>query len=158
MRRFIEWDTIDVRINGEKLSALAKEIVAKDPLIEKLDLTFANGLLRVDGAVRKVLSVPFMVEIREILASGTTVKVPLAKISAAKIPVPSMLIGLIKDRLPKELVQYEDPATLVISLDRFLPSFVSADVQKIWIIDGGLAVTVGRGGADLPPGGTHGNA
>jgi hypothetical protein len=35
-------------------------------------------------------------------------------------------------------------------LDRFWPSFIDADIQKIWIIDGGLAVTLGRGGADLP--------
>jgi hypothetical protein len=63
---------------------------------------------------------------------------------------------LIRDRLPKELVRYEEPATLVMSLDRFLPSFVSADIQKIWIIDGGLAVSLGRGGADLPGGSNDG--
>ena len=53
-------------------------------------------------------------------------------------------------------VGFEPPATLVLSLDRFLPSFVAADIQKIWIIEGGLAVTLGRGGADLPPGGMDG--
>ena len=42
----------------------------------------------------------------------------------------------------------------MLSLDRFLPTFVVADIQKIWIIDGGLAVTLGRGGTDLPPGGS----
>lgn len=150
MRRFIEWDSIDLRVSGEKLSALAKETVAREPMIEKIELTFANGLLRVDGSVKKFISVPFTIEIRELLPSGTTVRVPLARIAAGPIPVPTLLLGLIKDRLPKDLVRYEDPATLVISLDRFLPPFVTADVQKIWIIDGGLTVTLGRGGADMP--------
>lgn len=81
---------------------------------------------------------------------------PLARISAGPIPIPALLIGLVRDRFPKELVRYEEPATLVISLDRFLPPFVSADIRKIWMIDGGLAVTLGRGGADLPTGGIDG--
>ena len=155
MRHFIEWDSIDVRVDGGKIAAMAREMVAKDPMIERLDLKFSNGLLRVEGSVRKFISVPFTVDITQLIASGTTVRVPLGRISAGPIPIPSLLVGLVRDKLPKELVRYEDPATLVLSLDRFLPSFVAADIQKIWIIDGGLAVTLGRGGADLPPGGMN---
>ncbi|PYQ32012.1 MAG: hypothetical protein DMF56_02640 [Acidobacteria bacterium] len=153
MKRFIEWDSIDVRVDGEKIAAMAREIVAAEPMIEKLALKFSNGLLRVEGKIRKVISVPFSVEITRFEANGTTVKVPLARVSAGPIPIPTLLIGLMRDRFPKDLVRYEEPATLVMSLDRFLPPFVSADIQKIWIIDGGLAVTLGRGGADLPAGG-----
>lgn len=155
MKRFIEWDSIDLRVDGARINAMALEMIAKDPMIERLQLTFANGLLRVEGTVRKFISIPFTVDITEIQTSGTTVRVPLARISAGPIPVPTLLVGLVRDKFPKDLVRYEDPATLVVSLDRFLPSFVSADVQKIWIIDGGLAVTLGRGGADLPEGGLH---
>ncbi|HVG24250.1 MAG TPA: hypothetical protein VND45_08875 [Thermoanaerobaculia bacterium] len=153
MKRFIEWDSIDVRVDGAKINAMAREMVAKDPMIERLELRFTNGLLRIQGSVRKFISVPFQVDITQMLASGTTVRVPLARISAGPIPVPTLLVGLVRDKFPKELVRYEDPATLVVSLDRFLPPFVAADIQKIWIIDGGLAVTLGRGGADLPSGG-----
>ncbi|HYC88842.1 MAG TPA: hypothetical protein VEO54_06495 [Thermoanaerobaculia bacterium] len=153
MRRFIEWDSIDVRVDGEKINAMARQMVAADPMIERIQLRFANGLLRVEGSVRKFISVPFSVDITQIIPSGTTVRVPLARISAGPIPVPTLLVGLVREKFPKELVRYEDPATLVLSLDRFLPSFVSADIQKIWIIDGGLAVTLGKGGADLPTGG-----
>jgi hypothetical protein len=153
MKHFIEWDSIDVRVDGAKINAMAREMVAGDPMIERLELKFVNGLLRVEGSVRKFISVPFSVEITQMIASGTTVRVPLARISAGPIPVPTLLVGLVRDRFPKELVRYEDPATLVMSLDRFLPPFVSADIQKIWIIDGGLAVTLGKGGADLPTGG-----
>ena len=72
-------------------------------------------------------------------------KVPLGRISAGPIPIPTLLVGLLRQRFPKELVTFEEPATLVMSLDRFLPAFISADIQKIWIIDGGLAVDfVGR--------------
>jgi hypothetical protein len=155
MKRFIEWDSIDVRIDGAKLNAMVVQSVARDPMIERLELKFANGLLRVEGSVRKFISVPFTVDIIEIQTKGTTVRVPLARISAGPIPLPTLLVGLVRDKFPKDLVRYEDPATLVMSLDRFLPRFVSADIQKIWIIDGGLAVTLGRGGADLPDGGVH---
>ena len=150
MKHLIEWDSIDVRVDGEKVAAMAREMLAREPMIERLELRFSNGLLRVEGAIRKFISVPFTVDITRFEASGTTVRVPLARISAGPLPVPTILVGLVRDRFPKDLVRYEEPATLVMSLDRFLPPFVSADIQKIWIIDGGLAVTLGRGGADLP--------
>jgi len=155
--RFLEWDSIDVRVDGAKLSAMAREMTVSEPMLERLELTFANGLLRVDGSIRKFISIPFRVDITRIEASGTTVRVPLARISAGPIPIPAFLIGLVRDRLPKGVATFEDPATLVVSLERFLPPFVSADIQKIWIIDGGLAVTLGRGGADIPHGGFNGN-
>ena len=162
VQRFIEWDSIDVRVNGEKISAMARDMVRSEPMIEKINLTFSNGLLRVEGVVRKFIAVPFTVEITRIEAAGTTVRVPLARMSAGPIPIPTLLVGLLRQHLPKELVTFQEPATLVMSLDRFLPSFVAADIQKIWIIDGGLAVTLGRGGADLPPaavdGGINGTA
>lgn len=156
MKHFIEWDTIDLRVDGAKIENMAREIVRREPMIERLALRFTNGLMRVEGAIRKVISVPFTVEITRFEAKGTTVRVPLARISAGPLPIPTLLLGLVRDKFPKELVQYEEPATLVISLDRFLPPFVTADIQKIWIIDGGLAVTLGKGGADVPPGGFDG--
>ena len=155
MKHFIEWDSIDVRVDGEKIAAMAREMIARDPMIERLDLRFSNGLLRVEGSVRKFISVPFSVEITRFEAKGTTVRVPLARIMAGPLPIPTLLVGLIRQRFPAD-VGFEEPATLVLSLDRFLPPFVSADIQKIWIMDGGLAVTLGRGGADLPPGGSDG--
>lgn len=157
MQRFIEWDSIDVRVNGEKIAAMAKEMVAGDPMIERLDLLFTNGLLRIEGSVRKFISVPFTVDIARFEAKGTTVRIPLARITAGPFPIPTLLVGLIRRRFPSD-VGFEEPATLVLSLERFLPSFVAADIQKIWIIDGGLAVTLGRGGADLPAGGIDGRA
>ncbi|HVS31876.1 MAG TPA: hypothetical protein VMS98_10500 [Thermoanaerobaculia bacterium] len=158
MKRFIEWDTFEVRVDGGKLNAMVREMMGKTDPIERIELQFSNGLLRVAGSIRKFISVPFTVEITEIRAAGTTVRVPLRSAAAAGFPIPSILFGLMRNRLPKELVTYEEPATLVMSLDRFLPPFVTADIQSIWIIEGGLAITLGRGGADLPvPGGQDGS-
>ena len=151
MKHFVEWDTIDVRVDGERINALVQQSLAgRSEPIERLHLRFQNGLLTVAGSIRKFISIPFTVEIREIIGRGTTVRVPLNTISAAGLPIPTMLVAFAKKKFPPELVSFESPATLVVSLDRFLPSFVSADVQKIWIIDGGLAITLGRGGADPP--------
>lgn len=150
MARLVEWDSFDLRVDGDKLNAMVVAMIGQTEPIERVELQFHNGLLRVVGTIRKFISVPFSVDITEIHASGTTVRVPLRSASAAGFPIPSILFGLLRSRLPKDLVSYEDPGTLVMSLDRFLPPFVSADVNRIWIIDGGLAVTLGRGGADLP--------
>ena len=149
MQRLVEWDQLDLRVSGDKLNALV-QTMRVDP-VERIELQFFNGLLRVTGSIRKFISVPFSVDVREIVAAGRTVRVPLGAASAfGGMPVPQFLFGLVRNRLPAELVRYEDPATLVFSLDRFLPTFIEADIQTIWIIDGGLAVTLGRGGADLP--------
>jgi hypothetical protein len=148
--RLIEWDSFEVRVKGDKLNDVAAQFRV-DP-IERMALHFSNGLLRVEGTVRKFISVPFTIEIRQILAAGTTVRIPVASAATfGGIPIPRFLFSLVKDRLPRDLIGFEEPATFVISLDRFLPTFISADIQKIWIIDGGLAVTLGKGGADMPP-------
>jgi len=151
VRRFVEWDQLEVRINGEKVNALVQSFHIAQSGIEKLEIRFENGLMRVGGSVRKFISVPFEVQINEIAASGRTVRIPLHSVSAfGVIPIPKFLFGLMRDRLPAELVRYEEPSTLVFSLDRFLPKFVNAEIQRVWIIDGGLDVILGRGGADLP--------
>ena len=150
MKHLIEWDQIEARVDGERVNAMAQPMIV--PPLERLSLQFTNGLLVVEGSIRKFLSVPFRVEIREIPAAGHVVRVPLRNASAfGGIPIPQFLFRMAKDKLPASLVTFEEPATFVLSLDRFLPSFVHADIQKIWIIDGGLSVLLGRGGADLPP-------
>lgn len=150
MGHFVEWDSLEVRVDGDKLNTMMKSTIGRTEPIEKIDLRFSNGLMRVEGTIRKIIAVSFSVDITEIRASGTTVRVPLRNASAAGFPIPLILFGLVKSRLPKDLVAFEEPATLVVTLDRFLPNFVSTEIQNIWIIEGGLAVTLGRGGADLP--------
>jgi hypothetical protein len=149
VKRFVEWDQLEIRVNGDKLNAFAQQFRV-DP-IERIHLHFQNGLLRVIGSIHKFISVPFEVQIREILPASRKVRVPLHGASAfGGIPIPKFLFTVMRSRLPAQFVGYEEPATLVLSLDQFLPNFVDAEIQRVWIIDGGLAVTLGRGGADLP--------
>ena len=155
--QFVTWDQLEVRVSGEKLDAMVRTMIGGMPPLETVRLRFFNGLLRVEGTIRKFIAVPFSVDITEIRAAGTTVRVPLGTVSAAGFQIPSILFGLIRNRLPRDLVRYEEPATLVMSMERFLPPFITADLQKIWIIDGGLVVILGRGGADLPTEATLGN-
>ena len=151
MPRLIEWDSLDVRIDGEKLNAMLGAFRVEP--IERMSLRLTNGLMRIEGSVRKFVSVPFTIDVTELRASGTEVRIPVRAASAfGAIPIPRFLFALVKDKLPRSMVRYEEPATFVVSLDRFLPNFVSAEIRKIWIIDGGLSVTLGRGGADLPDG------
>ena len=138
-----------MRVDGEKLNAFAQQFRV-DP-IERLEISFQNGLMRVTGSIRKFISVPFEVQIREIVAGAKTVRVPLHGASAfGGIPIPKFLFTVMRSQIPAQFVGFEEPATFVFSLDRFLPNFVDAEIQRVWIIDGGLAVTLGRGGADLP--------
>lgn len=152
MQRFIEWDSLEVRVRGDQLAQMAREMVARDPMVERLDLHFGNGLLRIQGVARKFIAIPFTVDVMRIDAEGTTIRVPLGRITAGPVPIPTLLVSLLRKSFPAD-VRYEEPATLVLSLDRFLPTFIDAEIRNIWIIDGGLAVTLGRGGADLPVGG-----
>jgi hypothetical protein len=146
--RLVEWDSLEIRVNGDRLNEMAAKFRV-DP-IERMTLRFSNGLLRVEGTVRKFISIPFTIEIKQIVAAGMTVRVPVSGAATFRgIPIPRFLFSLVQGRLPKDLMRFEEPATFVLSLDRFLPTFVSADIREIRIIDGGLAVKLGAGGADL---------
>lgn len=151
MRHFVEWDVLDFRIDGSRLSEIASRMRVEP--IERLEIRFANERIRVEGSIRKVVSIPFTLEVTELVPEGSFVAIPVRSAAAfGGIPIPRFLFGLVRDRLPKDQVTFRDPATFVVSLDRFLPKFLSAEIRKVWIIDGGLAVTLGRGGADIPPG------
>ena len=159
MDRLITWDALNLRVNGERVEEMARALVIRPGgELESISLRFMNGLLRVEGIVRKFIAIPFSVDVPEIGCSGTLVRVPLRSPAAfGFIPLPQILFRLMEARLPRDLVRLEEGSVLVIALDRFLPSFLSVTIQSIWIVDGGLAVTLGRGGADLPQdGGTNG--
>src|SRR5438067_9544290 len=98
MKHFIEWDELNLRIDGDRLNTLASSFVVAP--MESLRLRFLNGLLRVEGTIRKFISLPFTVEVHELRASGTTVRVPLSGATAAGFPVPIVLFRLFKEKLP----------------------------------------------------------
>src|ERR1041385_4923727 len=112
MQRFLAWEKLDVRVDGGKLAELVREraLVAR---IERIGLRVSDGLLRVEGSLRKFISVPFAVEIRSIIADGHTVRVPLSSASAfGGIPIPQFLFGLVKNRLTADFAPLQPPPTL----------------------------------------------
>jgi len=114
--------------------------------LDGISLTFRAGNIHVAGHKKMgIIPLPFAADVRAIDVEGRTIVVPVS-IPAIVAPV---IRGIAASKIP-EGVTIRPPFTFIIQLDRFLPPFVSADIQKIWIIDGGLAVTLGRGGADLP--------
>ena len=80
MKRLVEWDLLDVRVDGEKLNRLVQSFRVAP--IESLQIELTNGLMRVSGSIRKFIRVPFTVDIAEIRAEGRTVRVPLRSVEA----------------------------------------------------------------------------
>ncbi|MCU1244407.1 MAG: hypothetical protein JWN02_317, partial [Acidobacteria bacterium] len=52
MPRFVEWDTFELRVNGERINDLVRSLVAGQRELERIELQFSNGLLRVAGTIR----------------------------------------------------------------------------------------------------------
>src|SRR3954469_23708652 len=80
MPQFVEWDQLDLRISGDRLNAMARSMVVEP--IQRMELKFLNGLLRIDGTAKVFMSVPFTVYVSEMFARGTEVRVPLKAASA----------------------------------------------------------------------------
>lgn len=155
--RLVEWDSMNVRVAGSRVEMLARAATSQpDAPIDDLKLQFSGGELRVSARLRRALPVPVRLVVRQIEASGRTVKVRLEDLSALGLPVPSLLTRLVGNRQAGDGILFDaSTSTLVIHLDRFLPAFIDVEVSEIRIIDGGLLVKLGSGGADLPfaPGG-----
>jgi hypothetical protein len=152
--RLVEWDGLDLRISGTKLRDVAAAMMARGGAhIEDLAFRFRPGELTVSGKVKKGIPLPFRVVIRNIEALGRTVRVRLEEMAAlGVIPIPSIFTRLIGNRQAADGVVYEAKSnSLVIQLDRFLPTFLDVELAEIRILEGGLAVRLARGGADLPP-------
>src|SRR5688500_5174541 len=107
MTRLVEWDSFDLRVDGEKLNAIVQAMIGRTPPVEEIATEIRSGWLRMTGAIREFTSVPFTLDMTEIQARGTTVRVPLRSASAAGFPVPMILFSPLRSQLPKDLVTYE---------------------------------------------------
>ncbi len=155
MDPLIEWDELHLRVRAERVIGIAREVIRQQKLpVEDLRMDFREGILQVEGRVRKVLAVPFRVVIRRIIAEGSVVRVPIETMSAMGFPLPALLARLIPPDLYERKVFLDPGPTVVIHIDQLLPPFMNVALREIRIIDGGLAVVTGAGAADLPePGG-----
>jgi hypothetical protein len=153
-QRLVQWDGFEVRLSGERAQAVArKEILKRGLPLDQLGLEFRNGEIRVKARLRAAFPVPFSFVIRKIQASERAIRLFVEDMSAfGFLPVPAILSRLAGDRQAAEGIRFDAATNSVfIQLDRFLPTFMEVEVAEINMIDGGLTVRVGQGGADLPP-------
>lgn len=155
--RLVNWDSLLLRISGERVTRLAGEEVKKRSIpLRSLSFTFDDGALTVDGSVQKLIQVPFRMVIREIVPENGRIFVTIAEANAFGIlPIPQLAIEIVGKRFSRDEMYFEvDRNAFVIVLDRFLPPFADIRLDRISVVRGGLAIELGPGGADPPiPGG-----
>lgn len=154
--RLVQWQPLEFRVSGKKIEELARSVMATQQApVDDLRMQFGDGELRVSGRVKRGLPVPFRAVIRKIVPSARAVVIPIQEMSAFGLPLPAILGKLAGNRQAAAGILFDaESNSIVIQLDRFLPSFLDVDISDISIIDGGLLVKLRSGGADLPsPGG-----
>lgn len=150
--RLVEWQQIDLMLRGERIAQIAgEEIVRRRAPVSHLAFEFHPGLMLVEGKIQKGFGIPFTVEINRIEASGTMLRVPLARASAFGIPLPMVLLKIAQMFLPPGDIELDQPTgAFLVRLDRFLPPFLDVRVAEVRLVAGGIAVKLGPGGADPP--------
>ena len=150
--RLVQWNQLDFRISAERVvPMIGEEIVRSGAPISELHFEFHDGLLRIEGKVRKAISIPFTVEIEHVEPNGHSIAIPLRKAAAFGIPLPGLLLSVAQSFLKSNEVAYDSNArAFIVRLDRFLPPFVDVDIQQIRLVAGGIAVRLGPGGVDPP--------
>lgn len=152
-QRLFEWDRLEVRILGSRIVGLAREAIrGSGAPIELQQVDFGDGDAEISGIVRKGFSVPFRFHLRTISVAGRTLRLPIEQLTVAGfLPVPALLFRLAEEFGTVDGVAIDpEQKTVVVSMDRFLPEFLDIEIEDLRIIRGGVRVTLGRGGADLP--------
>ena len=152
-QRLVEWDRLELRILGSRIAGLARDAVLRYRAPLEIDsIDFREGDAEIAGTVRKGISLPFRFHLRTIGVEGRTLLLPIEELTVAGfLPVPMLLFRLAEGLGAVDGVAIDpERKTVVVSVDRFLPQFVDVEIEAVRIIDGGVRVTLGRGGADLP--------
>lgn len=154
MTRLIQWDLLELRVSGARLTEIAlQEVAARKAPVTELCLDFVPGQIGIAGKLVKGISLPFRLAIRKIIPRGNSIEVPFESVSAfGFIPVPKLLFQLFGSMALADGVElHPETMTLTLRLDRFLPTFIDAEVEEVRVVAGGLIVRIGPGGADPPP-------
>ena len=152
--RLVQWDQIELRISGAKLADIARaEAASAGAPVRELRFDFVPREISISGKLVKGIAMPFRLAIRRIVPVGRVIEVPFENVSAfGFLPLPKLLFQLFgKMALSDGVELHPETMTVRLRLDRFLPSFVDADVEEIRLVAGGLVVKLGPGGADRPP-------
>ena len=151
----VEWDQLDLRVSGHKVQESISHLLRERKLpVSGLRLEFLEGRLVVSARIQKGLSIPLKFTVSTITVVGKTLEVTLEDFAILGIlPVPRLLFRFIGKRsLPDGITLNPETLTVTIWLERFLPGFSDLTIESIQLIPEGVAVHVGRGGADLPAG------
>ena len=146
----VEWEHIDLRISGWKLHEKASELLhSKRAPVTDLKLDFLEGSILVAAKVQKGIPVSVQFKVVDIIATGTTLEVRIDSVSTFGIlPVPKLLFRMVGElNLPDGLSFDAETMKLVIRLDRLMPEFVDLTVDAVRMIEGGLVMRLGKGGA-----------
>ena len=152
---FVQWDRLDLRLSGHKLQETISNLLREKQLpVSDLRLEFLGGTLVVSAKIRKGFSIPLQFTVSTVAVVGRTLQVPLENVQTFGIlPVPKLLFRLIGEaRLPDGITLNTETLILTVWLDRLLPDFIDLTIASVRLIPEGLAVHLGRGGADLPEG------
>ncbi|HUP66220.1 MAG TPA: hypothetical protein VM557_13165 [Thermoanaerobaculia bacterium] len=153
MDRLLSWDRLELRMRGEKLALLARRMLAAKRVPVSLDrLEFREGMAIAEGTLRKGLPIPFRFTLRRVRLEGRIARIPIEDLSVLGfLPVPSLLFRVAEGFAAVDGVTVDPKERgVIIALDRFLPDFVEVEIEAIRFVAGGVAVTMGPGGADLP--------
>jgi hypothetical protein len=149
----IEWDYVYLRVRGAKMHKVVSELLrSKGAPVTDLRLEFLEDELQISARIQKGIAIPVRLTVRTIRVAGKILQVPLENLATfGLIPIPKLLFRIIGTKgLPDGIRLDPETLTVTVALERFLPPFVDLDLESVRIVSGGLAVHVGRGGADLP--------
>jgi len=151
----VTWEGFTLRVDGARVNEMAR--AQAKGAVDDLQITFLRDRIHISGRKKVAfVAVPFSADVSAIAVEGKTIIVPISDV----VHIPTSLLSglllpvvrnLISARVPGDAVTMRPPLTLVIRLDRFLPTFVDVQIEKIDIVEGGLAVRIGSGGATPPP-------
>lgn len=150
--RLVNWESLPLTISGEKAAAMIGKIIeAQRAPISSLFLEFREGELLIEGKATKGMTIPFEVTIREIRAEGSVLHVKIHDVSAFGLPVPAFLGRFLEGFSRDDAIRF-DGGTNTISIDvaKKTPPFVDVTFGEVRLVKGGVAVTLGPGGTDLP--------
>lgn len=152
--RLVKWDALELKLSATRLEPLMREKATEaNAPVSDLRLAFREGLMTIRGKSKGFLTIPFEIEITEIRAEGKRVIVPISSISAAGFPVPKLLSSLFEKTAASGAVRVDGTGpTVTVLVDRFLPEFVDVELDEILIVEDGLLIRTGSGGADPPEG------
>lgn len=153
MPRLVEWKGLELTLRGERVAALIGEgIEAKKAPITSLFLEFRDGELAIEGKAKKGLTIPFEAKIRSIRPDGSWLRIRIDEASAFGLPVPAFLQKFVEGAVTDGSVRYDTDANeLMVDLGRRIPGFLDIAIESVAIAKEGIVVTLGAGGADVPP-------